>query len=142
MSDHNRRSSNSPTVILGDGELSWPSRERRGNRYGVVGLWPPRGGPQLAFDPPPPVSVHGTLVAIVLETQESPHIGDLARGLVPSTPARGDILVLGTGRLFVQDGCVGLVPDDGRTTDWLDPHALYQAHYQIVRLTFTPSGQP
>ncbi len=48
--------------------------------------------------------------------------------------------MLGRGTLFYEappDYCaVGLAPEDGRTTDWLDIRALYDAHAQVVDLWF------
>jgi hypothetical protein len=79
----------------------------------------------------------GSLVVEVLETRESTHIGDLFRGFFPSTPQVGEVIRLGSGAVFVEPGeisTIGLLPDDHRTSDWLDPQALYRAHEQTVRL--------
>lgn len=126
------------TKILGEGLLSWPSHERVSDRYGAVTLTAVDGnrtplGAEVEGQ-------HGTLVAEVLETRESMHVGDFFRGFSPSTPSVGDRIVLGTGTVFLGDyGSVGLSPDDGRDADWLDPHALYRAHDQTVRLLFEPA---
>ncbi len=85
----------------------------------------------------------GELVAEVLETRESTHIGDWARGLGPETPEVGERLVLGQGTAFVEVAfddadSIGLRPDDGRDEDWLDPGMLYRAHEQTVKLIFVP----
>jgi hypothetical protein len=45
--------------------------------------------------------LHGHLVAVVLETRPSPHIGDLARAVDPAMPTVGQENTLGTGTLFV-----------------------------------------
>jgi hypothetical protein len=85
-----------------------------------------------------PGSIYGSLVAEVIATRKSTHIGDLFRGIFPSTPKLGARIVLGHGALFYNGNQVGLKPDDGRENDWLDPHSLYQAHDQTVRLIFVP----
>jgi hypothetical protein len=143
--------------LIGRGGVSWPSAERRSDRYGLVGLlgvfpidvdsalWqgvePGTSYPTGEYLPLP-LSVarlagrRGTLVATVVETRASGHCGDLFRGIYPSTPTVGERITLGTGTLFVDDGCVGVRPDDGRESDWLDPRALYRAHAQTVVLTF------
>jgi hypothetical protein len=133
------------TIELGTGRLSWPRFERIGDRYGTVMLmadgdsftepsryiWPSNG----------PVGQRGTLVAEVLETRDSTHIGDLFRGFFPETPEVGERIVLGEGTFFTEETdfgalLLGLRPDDGRDSDWLDPPKLYRAHEQTVRLTF------
>ncbi|WIV57911.1 hypothetical protein [Amycolatopsis nalaikhensis] len=77
----------------------------------------------------------------MLETRPSVHCGDLTRGLAPTTPAVGEQITLGSGTVFTEPDpdtglptAVGLVPDDGRDEDWLDPRALYRCHNQTVRL--------
>ncbi len=75
------------------------------------------------------------------------HIGDLFRGVSPSTPKVGETIVLGTGTFFTEptdwyaEGvkfslAFGLDPDDGRETDWLDINSLYRLHEQDVELYF------
>jgi len=131
---------------IGTGILNWPNVERIGDRYGVVGLWD--DGHTLPLAAPLPEGIEGELVAEVLETRESHHIGDLFRGLFPTTPNVGDRIVLGSGTLFREtkrEGgdtyeYVGLRPDDGRDTDWLNPEALYRVHHQTVRLLFEPAA--
>jgi hypothetical protein len=53
--------------------------------------------------------------------------------------------VLGEGELFVEIDdeyagvpTVGVYPEDGRETDWLDVEALYRAHCQTVKVYFEP----
>jgi hypothetical protein len=131
--------------VLGEGILTWPRGERVSDRYGLVMLmkdgdsWTsPTGyiGLDRSID-----GARGTLTAEVLETRQSTHIGDLFRGLFPVTPEVGERITLGTGTVFFDRGDdhedeIGLRPDDGRDSDWLDPKALYRAHEQTVRLTF------
>ncbi len=145
------------TVELGTGMLNWNRYERVGDRYGAVSLFADRAGepnledyisgyPDATTDfAEAPSGTRGQLRAEVLVNRRSGHIGDLFRGLRPPDvpPAPGTILTLGTGTLFVEhdDGvaAVGLRPDDGRPTDWLDPVVLYQLHEQTVRLIFIPA---
>jgi hypothetical protein len=90
-----------------------------------------------------PEGAHGTLTAEILETRQSDHVGDMFRGIGPTTPDKGEVLTLGTGALWRGESygapTLGLKPDDGRDSDWLDPRALYRCHSQTVRLRFEPS---
>jgi hypothetical protein len=103
------------------------------------------------------VGLPGWLVAEVVATRRSTHVGDWGRGLSPQTPEVGERIVLGRGRLFCQTvdreraypviEAVGLAPEDvdDRDIDWLDPRALYRAHEQTVRLVFEDAparGEP
>jgi hypothetical protein len=135
------------TIILGEGALTWPRGERVSDRYGTVGLMAPGQSygdylANYAF-----VDVHqvpegerGQLRATVLETRDSGHIGDLFRGLFPTTPEVGEVIFLGAGTVFYEDDdgapYIGLQPDEARSSDWLDPAALYRVHEQTVRLEF------
>ena len=141
-------------IVVGQGVLTWPSVERISDRYGTVGLMAEGSNSWTAGDPGW-VDVHralpegrrGRLQALVLTTRKSNHIGDFFRSLYPSTPEVGDVIVLGDGTVFHGwardahgDGAlVGLVPDDSRDTDWLDPAQLYRAHEQTVELQFIPA---
>jgi hypothetical protein len=134
-------------VTLGEGALTWPRGERVSDRYGTVGLMATGQSYGDYFADYAFVDVHqvpegsrGRLRATVLETRDSGHIGDLFRGLFPTTPEVGEVIDLGSGVVFyerVEDApYIGLRPDDGRTSDWLDPQALYRTHEQTVRLEF------
>ncbi len=127
-------------IPLGEGVLNWRATERVSDRYGAVHLAPgPFGDPVPFAETSGVLGQSGTLSAQVLATRESSHIGDLFRGLRPSTPEVGDILTLGTGILFVERGTeLGVLPADGRDADWLDPEALYRCHNQTVRLLWEP----
>jgi hypothetical protein len=128
-------------IVVGEGRLSWFGEERRSDRYGSVILM--LDGDSMTefsgyveFDQAL-AGQRGSLVVEVLETRESTHIGDLFRGFFPSTPQVGEVIRLGSGAVFVEPGeisTIGLLPDDHRTSDWLDPQALYRAHEQTVRL--------
>ncbi|SFQ19173.1 3'-phosphoadenosine 5'-phosphosulfate sulfotransferase (PAPS reductase)/FAD synthetase [Amycolatopsis rubida] len=129
------------TIDLGQGRLWWPRFERQSDRYGTVFLLTgPDAEDYVSFDNAP-VGQPGRLVAIVVETRHSGHCGDIARSLAPVTPSVGEEITLGAGTLFTDADddfgvrtAIGLVPDDGRDTDWLDPRALYRCHNQTVRL--------
>lgn len=137
-------------IELGTGQLSWHAQERRSDRYGTVGLY-------VDANPDDPVSTeriawseeglaaegkHGTLVAYVIETRPSKHIGDLHRDFQPSEPEIDEQIELGSGTLFFEElnggalSYVGLKPDDERASDWLSPTELYRCHQQTVRLMF------
>ncbi|WP_228714242.1 phosphoadenosine phosphosulfate reductase domain-containing protein [Prauserella endophytica] len=128
-------------VELGQGQLWWPRFERHTDRYGTIFLCTgPDSEDYVTFESAP-VGSRGRLVAVVLETRPSVHCGDLTRGLAPTTPAVGEEITLGSGTVFTEPDpdtglptAVGLVPDDGRDEDWLDPRALYRCHNQTVRL--------
>jgi len=126
---------------LGTGVLNWDRGERVSDRYGIVHL-------QTNADPNQdervPLTVIqecagkcGRLIALVKETRESYHIGDLHHNVYPTTPQSGTAIVLGTGILFFDAGnSVGLEPTDGRKKLWLDIRSLYRAHHQTVTLCF------
>jgi hypothetical protein len=136
-------------ISLGKGVLTWNAAERRTDRYGTVYLVP-EGVNSFTREPTPSIMVRqaravgmGSLIAVVTETRDSTHIGDLFRRIYPRTPDVGTRIKLGDGELFFEtapDGglAVGLRPTDGRATDWLIPRALYDAHEQSVELLFEP----
>lgn len=145
-----KRETKTAPVLLGQGELSWRGSERRSDRYGTVGLFTQTDrtfmGNESYGDELKYVLVQkfeeqtGTLVAEVVETRQSLHIGDIFRGIFPSVPEVGERITLGTGEFFVEREdarvYVGLKPEDGRDSDWLDPKALYRCHQQTVQLWF------
>jgi hypothetical protein len=140
-------------TLLGTGRLTWNRGERITDRYGAIYLLADGDslseGTNIAhirvFDPL--LGKHGKLIAEVIETRESTHIGDLFHGFAPVTPDVGENIVLGEGTLFTEtetDGkttwsMVGLKPDDGRDHFWLNPKKLYRAHEQTVKLWFKES---
>jgi len=133
-------------IELGTGQLTWNTFERRTDRYGSVALMddakPGGSGKQIqwAEGAAEMAGAFGYLVAYVIETRKSDHIGDLFRGIAPEKPEVDEVIELGPGELFFEemDGTlyVGLTPLDGRPNDWLDPHDLYRLHQQTVRLAF------
>ncbi len=131
-------------IELGVGVLTWARGERVSDRYGSVFLMP-EGQNSMHHDDSANISLsrangRGRLIAEVIETRKSTHIGDFFRGFSPETPEVGDRLILGEGTLFFDTedwgDQVGLTPDDDREADWLDPTVLYKAHEQTVRLLF------
>lgn len=139
-------------VILGTGALNWHADERRTDRYGTVHL--NHNNPSAVHHddeatPGPerfdnaPVGAHGRLVAVIVDTRPTSHIGDLAHGVAPQPAPVGAEITLGTGTLFVEASRygnteIGVRPDDGRDHAWLDPAALYRCHDQTVRLELRP----
>lgn len=131
-------------TVLGEGVLNWSRCERIGNRYGCFHLEsPPSSGKYSAWDGAP-LGQQGTLTAVIVETRQSGHIGDIFLSVGPTTPEVGERVTLGAGTLFTEtdDGVpqIGLQPDDGRDELWLDVPGLYRCHNQTVRLIFTPQS--
>lgn len=134
----------SQSIKLGTGRLSWPCKERIGDRYGLAGV---EVAGTYCLECSPPEGQRGTLYAVIVETRRSGHIGDLFRGLYPAIPEVGERIKLGEGTLFVETlkeagerhEYAGLRPDDNREIDWLDPKALYRCHDQTVDLWFDPT---
>lgn len=132
-------------ILIGKGKLTWRPDERRSDRYGTVHLL--ENGDSTTrhhkFAEMVIPKGRGRLLAQVISPIESTHIGDLFRGLYPRTPKFGQIILLGEGRVFsvTSDGIesVGVMPDDGRAKDWLNPRALYDCHGSAVNLIFSAS---
>lgn len=126
--------------LLGQGELNWYRDERISDRYGFVHLC--SNGKYQNFRNKGFAGKSGKLIAVIVETKESSHIGDFFRGVGPSTPEKGELVALGEGRLVfkldIEDSIeqVGLQPEDGRPDNWLDIQALYRCHEQTVNLFF------
>ena len=135
-------------ILIGTGALTWRREERLTDRYGSVMMDTHSSFDQQIADKATLYLAtikkycgqYGQLVCEVLETRKSTHIGDLHRDIKPSTPEVGDMITLGTGKLFHEhrDGVdnVGLVGN--RETDWLNPRMLYRVHEQTVNLYFEP----
>ena len=81
--------------------IRWNRDERISDRYGSVGLW---NDYRLCLSNDKLKDKVGTLKAIIIETRESHHFGDIFRGLFPSTPEIGDVIELGHGILWFEDG--------------------------------------
>ena len=147
-------------VVLGVGVLNWNRAERVTDRYGYVYLLPEFGGyegAECGGKEPLHQAVNksavtlngrrGALVAHVLKTRKSGHMGDFFHGVSPVTPKEGEEIVLGTGSFTAEvqkdpgdepKVWVGIEPDDHRKNLKLDIKALYRAHDQTVRLEFVP----
>jgi len=124
---------------LGTGVLDWEREERISDRYGLVELFL-RPGELVKLDRIAQ-PLHGRLVAVVREVRRSSHIGDLFHAVKPTIPEIDERIELGTGTIFFEDDAVGLRPDDGRSTLWLNIHVLYRVHNQTVTLYFEESPQ-
>lgn len=130
-------------IKIGMGALSWNANERRSDRYGSVSLFDVPGPDGRVLPLAKDVAGKGILFAHVTATCKSWHIGDLFRGIFPSQPDVGDLIVLGDpGDLFFEMRndirSVGIRPIVDRDSDWLNPHALYRLHDQTVELYFLP----
>lgn len=124
---------------IGTGVLDWEREERISDRYGLLELFLRPG--ELVTLNRIAQPLHGKLFAVVREVRRSSHIGDLFHGVKPSMPEVGDRIQLGTGTIFFEDEAVGLMPDDGRSTLWMNIHALYRVHNQTVTLYFEESTE-
>lgn len=134
-------------IVLGTGSLNWPRAERQSDRYGLVFLLDPSDQPAPLPEAPGLDGRRGHLVARVVDPRPSYHLGDGSRGIFPpEVPlALKEQRVLGEGHLFFERHpesgpatAVGLRPEDGRSSDWLDPEVLYELHNSGVDLTFVP----
>jgi len=125
---------------LGTGVLGWNREERISDRYGVVKLFekPGPNGDVIALRLLKE-GIHGKLIAVVKDVRKASHIGDIFHGVFPTRSEVNERIVLGEGTLFFEDGGIGLVPEDGRNTLWLDMQALYRVHNQTVTLFFETS---
>lgn len=135
--------------INGTGILGWDGRERRTNRYGTFVLmqsgYEGNGRAKVEWSDSPGLLLgrRVSIKALVMEARMSGHIGDLFRNIFPTQPEVGETIDLGEGTFFMEnfgwhDGNgigVGIVPDDGRDFDWMDPAKLYRLHDQTVLVT-------
>lgn len=133
-------------VQIGYGVFGWDGKERRTNRYGSVHL----DSAPYANGPVAKAYVHQDklnelcdkrvqLTAVVVETRESGHIGDLSLGIKPSMPSVGEEIDLGVGIMQIMDSwdhipAIALRPGDNRAEFWIDPRKLYRLHDQTVNL--------
>ncbi len=90
-------------VLIGTGHFTWDAVERRTDRYGSVRLKTDKDK-NVLFDTALDKleGKRGRLVAEVLIPVKSSHPGDIARGIKPSTPDKGENVVLGHGELFIE----------------------------------------
>jgi hypothetical protein len=120
--------------------LTWAAEERQTDRYGFLYLYKAKGHQEEVLPlNPSPSGRSGRLIAHVLETRDSTHVGDVFLKIEPITPQVGERIVLGEGRLVVHEGLVGIKPADGREIFHCDPRTLYRAHSQTVELIFQES---
>lgn len=124
--------------LIGIGNLNWRRYERVSDRYGSICLYKSQESEETVVLNK--YHGYGKLTAIIKEIRPSNHIGDMFRGLHPSTPQINDTIELGEGELFYNADefgeMVGLKPNNSRTSDWLNPKNLYKCHNQTVELWF------
>jgi hypothetical protein len=136
---------------LGHGVFTWGGEERRSDRYGAfllcaepyAGAAPVTG---VTYDKDLAEELEDKrvrLVAKVVETRKSGHLGDLFLGIRPSTPEVGEEIDLGVGILHTEPcdwdskaTSTFLVPGDPPTRErfWFDPNKLYRLHDQTVEV--------
>lgn len=140
---------------IGSGVFGWDGAERRSDRYGHVHLGADPYAKSSVCVPGLNMEAVMGLVskkvkmwAIVAETRESGHVGDLEYGIKPTTPEVGERVDLGVGLLGIEkvpwdaNPALVLVPEDGRNTFWIDPRALYRLHDQTVELHVEETDEP
>lgn len=150
---------NGDTHLVARGVLNWNREERITDRYGAVhfNASRPDWGKDFAGNAVEDLGAEveclnedsalvgrrGRLHALVVEARDSGHIGDFFRGVGPTRPEVGELVLLGEGTLFVEpreedmgSPAIGLRPVDGRESDWLDIRALYRCHEQTVEVYF------
>ncbi len=140
-----KRTRSTECVVLGEGQLNWNRSERVSDRYGAIGLYNDAHWQAGEDSTPLHCQIYagerGVLRAVVLETRDADHIGDLTHGWHVGGANVGDVYDLGEGVLFFDHDLgekVGVKPEDGRDTLWLDGPTLYRCHSQTVRLEFVP----
>lgn len=137
-------------TLIGIGMLTWCAGERRADTYSRVWLMPEGTGNfehmisnRVDDDVAKTlVGKTGKLIANVIKTRESHHIGDMFHGIFPETPEVGEEVVLGEG-VFEANNTYNIFtvgvrgepidPDE----EWvMDPRKLYRVHDQTVELYF------
>jgi len=100
----------SHAIKLGEGPLSWSAAERRKGRYGSImftegdsldGILGPYDLDEARVESL--VGQGGSLVVRVVEARESTHVGDVFMEIYPRVPKVGQVVVLGAGKLFMDD---------------------------------------
>src|SRR5580704_4337065 len=86
---------------LGTGVFDWNREERISDRYGLVKLFDSSSSARKEIKLQRlKQGSHGRLVAVVRETREAAHIGDLFHRVFPTKPEVNEQVVLGEGVLF------------------------------------------
>jgi hypothetical protein len=140
-------------ISIGTGVLTWSGCERVSDRYGFVFLMHD-GETSLTKGKVYPVPLssepkdgeYGVLVARIVETRKSTHVGDLFRRVFPRETESGKRLVLGHGQLVRRHDSgfthIGICPrgadKEESVTTWMDVRALYDCHEHLVELIFIP----
>ena len=77
-------------VLIAEGLLTWSRYERVSDRYGTVEIIVNKNPERYANFSDSPTGQHGKLVAEVINTRQSHHIGDFFNGWYPVTPEVGE----------------------------------------------------
>jgi hypothetical protein len=142
-------------MITGKGIFAWDGMERRSDRYGSFTLdktgYSGNGTyPEAAWEGSMNAMAFRRvkIVVEIITARDSAHVGDLSRGIYPSRPEVGEVIVLGVGKFFcdpidwsASKFQVGVMPDDGRSSDWFEPAKLYRLHDQTVSVTITETNE-
>lgn len=135
-------------MLIGKGILTWDGKERRTDRYGSIVLDNTNYDGNVNVEPSLDMNTVADLdgkkvklTAVIVESRESGHIGDMFHGIFPSMPDVGERIEIGVGILGSESVVFGaegtaltLEPNDGRPTWWIDPHVLYRLHDQTIEL--------
>ena len=89
-------------TLIGTGQLNWNASERRMDRYGFVRLFDKDTKDSLPLVGQELEGQVGKLFVEVVEPIPSQHMGDLARGIRPSTPKLGEIIEFGEGQFVFE----------------------------------------
>lgn len=139
---------------LAHGVFGWDRQERTSLRYGRINIADRGFVTGCVAEPSVDAAVlrelsgiRVRLVARVVETRTSTHVGDRGLNIYPSTPDVGEEVVLGVGVLDSERNADGetaflLRPGDGRRHFWVDPRLLYRLHNQTVDLFVEPTDEP
>jgi len=144
-------------IQIGKGILAWNGSERRSQRDGNIHLGAKTFKEDVCTDfhlNLPLGKYENRKVALyckVLESRPSGHIGDMFLDIQPTQPQVGELIPLGVGILRVGlvaawdssvTASVGIEPEDGRDTLWIDPRILYRLHDQTVGLAVELTDAP
>lgn len=134
--------------ILGKGIFTWSPEERRSDRYGAFLLENTNYDTDASYSPVLNQDVFAKykgkkvkLVAHILETRKSGHIGDAYLKILPSTPDVDAKIEIGNGIFDAEPQSWShfkkqfvLKPSDGRNMFWINPEILYRLHDQTVEI--------
>jgi hypothetical protein len=134
--------------LLGMGIFSWETFERRSNRYGSFCLSANNYECNVTCQNYISLNVAREyigkkvkLIAKVIASRNSGHIGDLALKIFPTRPNVGDLIEIGVGEFILEsipigmkDCSISILPNDGRKIFLIDPRKFYMLHDQTVEI--------